>query len=80
MAVSALRRLAAGAPARVFPVIGEGSLTAVEDLSPDPPIALCASPRQAEILRTVATGWRSTRIRPNSGHSWPCCLPDFSSS
>src|SRR3546814_14941603 len=50
MAVDALMRLAADAPAPIFAVAGEDGLAAVEDLSLDPAVSLQASPRHAALL------------------------------
>lgn len=50
MAVGALHRLALSAPANVYPVIGEGALAMVEDLSVRPGIVMESSPRHASIL------------------------------
>src|SRR3546814_14230756 len=50
MAVDALMRLAADAPAPIFAVAGEDGLAAVEDLSLDPAVSLKASPRHAALL------------------------------
>src|SRR3546814_15512991 len=49
MAVDALMRLAADAPAPIFAVAGEDGLAAVEDLSLDPAVSLQASPRHAAL-------------------------------
>lgn len=43
-------RLAAAAPAAVYPIAGEDGLVAIEDLSLDPGISLRSSPRDAGVL------------------------------
>lgn len=53
MAMSLLKRLAAAAPVPVFAAIGIDGLRAVERLSPDPHVALVASPRHAGVLLVV---------------------------